>query len=56
MLNPEELKCYEDLTTLEIIRLGHLLPSYPLIYIKDFLSYRENDEVSADEAADADAA
>ena len=42
-----------------------LLPSYPLTYInlhkiwkqsdKDFLSYRENDEVSADAAA-ADAA
>ena len=36
-----------------------LLPSYPLTYInkiwkqsdKDFLSYRENDEVSADAAA-----
>ena len=44
-----------------------LLPSYPLTYInlhikiwkqsdKDFLSYRENDEVSADAAADAAAA
>ena len=57
MLNPEVLKCHEDLIThLASQASSHLYQSAYTIWKqsdKDFLSYRENDEVSVDATADA---